>query len=78
MDKKVLEGAHNPDGEVYKIDKEILEGERDRLRDENLEKSKSTRSERDSYFGEESKKEVKEEKKEETEESNVDRIKNMY
>ena len=60
MDKKVLEGAHNPDGEVYKIDKEILEGERD------------------SYFGEESKKEVKEEKKEETEESNVDRIKNMY
>ena len=60
------------------IDKEILEGERDRLRDENLEKSKSTRSERDSYFGEESKKEVKEEKKEETEESNVDRIKNMY
>ena len=78
MDKKVLEGAHNPDGELYKIDKEILEGERDRLRDENLEKSKSTRSERDSYFGEESKKEVKEEKKEETEESNVDRIKNMY
>ena len=65
-------------GQLYKIDKEILEGERDRLRDENLEKSKSTRSERDSYFGEESKKEVKEEKKEETEESNVDRIKNMY
>lgn len=69
--------AHNPDNPANIIDKEIIESERDRLKNENMEKSKTVRNERNNYLGNDSK-EVKKEEKVETEEENVTRIKNMY
>ena len=61
-----IEKAHNPNDPTIGIDKEIIESERDRLKDENIEKSKTVRSERNNYLGNDSK-EVKKEEKEKTE-----------
>lgn len=77
-DLKEIEGAHIADEGILEVDEGIIKSDAERLKEENLEKSKSTANKRDSYFETETKKEVKEEKKEETEEANVDRIKNMY